>query len=204
MFEEIRGMVPAGFINQFNARRKNMFHSANLRNAQRGSMLWGFLIVILGLFAMMSPAMSGVAVTLMVATLLIIAGTSGVIFAFSSTSFGEGVLKFVFGGITAAAGVAIFLQPGMALVSLTLFLAIYFVVDGIFHIYAGFQLEDGKGWVIFNGVVTLLLGAMIWKGWPVSGVWAVGILVGFKLVMSGMVMMTLKSTADTVKHALRG
>ena len=181
-----------------------MFHSANLRNAQRGSMLWGFLIVILGLFAMMSPAMSGVAVALMVATLLIIAGTSGVIFAFSSTSFGEGVLKFVFGGITAAAGLAIFLQPGMALVSLTLFLAIYFVVDGIFHIYAGFQLADGKGWVIFNGAVTLLLGAMIWQGWPVSGVWAVGILVGFKLVMSGMVMMALESTGDSVKNELGG
>ncbi len=181
-----------------------MFQSANLKNASRGSMLWGFLIVILGLFAMMSPAMSGVAVALMLATLLIIAGTGGVIFAFSSKSFGEGVLKFLFGGITAVAGLAIFVQPGMALVSLTLFLAIYFVVDGIFHIYAGFQLDDGKGWVIFNGVVALLLGAMIWKGWPVSGVWAVGILVGVKLVMAGMVMMALESTGDSVKNELGG
>lgn len=181
-----------------------MFHSTNLKNANRGSMLWGFLIVILGLFAMMSPAISGVAVALMLGTLLIIAGTGGVIFAFSSESFGKGVLKFLFGGITAVAGLAIFTQPGMALVSLTLFLAIYFVVDGIFHIYAGLQLEDGKGWVIFNGVVALLLGAMIWKGWPVSGVWAVGILVGVKLVMAGMVMMTLESTGDSIKNELDG
>ena len=181
-----------------------MFQSANLKNASRGSMLWGFLLVILGLFAMMSPAVSGVAVTLMLATLLIIAGTGGVIFAFSSESFGKGVLKFIFGGITAVAGLAIFAQPGMALVSLTLFLAIYFFVDGIFNIYAGFQLEDGKGWVIFNGVVTLLLSAMIWKGWPVSGVWAVGVLVGFKLVMGGMVMMALESTGDSVKNELGG
>ncbi len=181
-----------------------MFHLTNLKNAQRGSMLWGFLIVILGLFAMMSPAMSGVAVALMLGTLLIIAGTGGVIFAFNSNSFGEGALKFVFGGITAAAGLAIFLQPGMALATLTLFLAAYFVVDGIFNIYAGFQLEDGKGWVIFNGVVALLLGAMIWQGWPVSGIWAVGILVGVKLVMGGMVMMALESTADSVKNELGG
>ncbi len=68
-----------------------------------------------------------------------------------------------FGGITAAAGLFIFIQPGMALVSLTLFLAIYFVVDGIFNIYAGFQLEDGKGWVIFNGVACLPPGFIPWR-----------------------------------------
>jgi uncharacterized membrane protein HdeD (DUF308 family) len=133
---------------------------------------------------------------------MLIAGFSAVVYAFYSNSFGTGVLRFLFGGITVLAGLAIFAQPGMALTTLTLFLAVYFVVDGIFSIVVAFQLEKGKGWVIFNGIVTLLLGGMIFQGWPVSGLWAVGILLGVKLIMVGMTMMALESTGDSVKQAL--
>ena len=51
-------------------------------------------------------------------------------------------------------------------------------------------------------MVALLLGAMIWKGWPVSGLWAVGILVGIKLVVGGMVMMAIESVGDSVRKDL--
>lgn len=135
----------------------------------------------------------------MLAVLLLISGLGMVIYSFSSPHFGQGVMRFLFGGITVLVGIYMFAQPGMALVSLTLFLAIYFVVDGLFSIIAGFRLQEEKGWVIFNGVVTLLLGAMIWKGWPVSGLWAVGILLGIKLVVGGMVMMAIESVGDSIR-----
>ena len=169
-----------------------------MHDSNRGSMLWGFLMVILGLFAMFTPAVSGIAVTLMLAVLLLISGLGMVIYSFSSVHFGQGMMRFLFGGITVLAGLYMFAQPGMALASLTMFLAMYFVVDGIFSIIAGLRLQEEMGWVIFNGVVTLMLGAMIWKGWPVSGLWAVGILVGVKLVVGGMVMMALESVGDSL------
>jgi hypothetical protein len=61
-------------------------------------MLWGFLLVILGLFAMMTPAVSGIATTFMLGALLLISGLATVIYAFGSDSFGQGVLRFLFGG----------------------------------------------------------------------------------------------------------
>ena len=81
-------------------------------------------------------------------------------------------------------------------------LAVYFVVDGIFAVVAGFGLPKGKGWVIFNGVISVLLGIMIWRSWPVSGLWAVGILLGVKMVVAGMAMMAIESTADAAKKQL--
>jgi len=179
-----------------------MNQTLRMKKSARGSMLWGFLMVILGLFAMLTPAVSGIAVTLMLAVLLLISGLGMVIYSFSSAHFGQGMMRFLFGGITALAGIYMFAQPGMALASLTLFLAMYFVVDGLFSIIAGFRLQEEKGWIIFNGVVTLLLGAMIWKGWPVSGLWAVGILVGVKLVVGGMVMMAIESVGDSARKDL--
>ena len=169
---------------------------------QRGSMLWGFLLVILGLFAMVTPAISGIAATFMLAALLLISGIATVIFAFGSESFGRGVLRFLFGGITVLAALWMFGNPGMALASLTLFLAIYFFVDGIFAIAAGFTLPEGKGWVIFNGIVSVLLGLMIWRNWPVSGLWAVGILLGVKMVVGGMALMAIESTKDAARKQL--
>ena len=56
---------------------------------------------------------------------------------------------------------------------------------------ASSAVSEGKGWVIFNGIVTLLLGVMIWRGFPLSGVWAVGILVGIRLIFSGLTMLAL-------------
>ena len=176
-----------------------MYQSPTLHNSSRGSMLWGFLLVILGLFAMMTPAISGIATTFMLAALLLISGLATIIFAFGSESFGRGVLRFLFGGITVLAALWMFVNPGMALASLTLFLAVYFFVDGVFAIAAGFGLPEGKGWVIFNGIVSILLGVMIWRSWPVSGLWAVGILLGIKMVVGGMAMMALESVGDAAK-----
>ena len=169
------------------------------KHSTRGNMLWGFLLVILGLFAMMTPAISGIATTFMLAALLLISGLAMVIYSFSSESFGKGVLRFLFGGITVLAALWMSVNPGMALASLTLFLAIYFVVDGIFSIVAGMGLAEGKGWIIFNGIVSVLLGVMIWRNWPVSGLWAVGILLGVKMVVGGMAMMAIESTVDSSK-----
>ena len=91
-------------------------------------MLWGFLLVILGLFAMMTPAISGIATTFMLGALLLISGLAMVIYAFGSDSFGRGVLRFLFGGITVLAALWMFSNPDMALASLTLFLAGVFVI----------------------------------------------------------------------------
>ena len=63
--------------------------------------------------------------------------------------------------------------------------------------------EAGWGWMTFNGVVTIALGWMILKGWPVSGAWAIGILVGIRLLFSGVAMLTLGSAGSQVARTLR-
>ena len=87
-------------------------------------------------------------------------------------------------------------QPGMALASLTLVLAIYFLVDGLVMLFAAFSVKParGWGWLLFNGIITLLLGLLIFGQWPLSGAWAIGILVGVRLLFAGMTMIALGSS----------
>ena len=166
--------------------------------------VWGVLTIILGILAMGSPLVTGLALAMLIGIVMIAAGLAQTINAFQAGSLGRGILRLLFGGITVLAGVAIIGQPGMALATLTLFLAIYFVVDGLTVILASTAVASGqgKGWVIFNGVITLLLGLMIWRGWPVSGAWAIGILLGIRLIFSGMTMLALGSVGRGVAEGL--
>ena len=78
-------------------------------------------------------------------------------------------------------------NTGVALATVTLFLAAWFVVVGICEIIWSLRLRPLPGWgtTVFSGVISLLLGLMIWRQFPVSGAWAIGVLAGIKLIFSG-------------------
>ena len=66
-------------------------------------------------------------------------------------------------------------------------LAVYFLIDGISLCSLGFKLRPapGSGWKLFNGIVAIVLGLLIWGQWPLSDVWAVGTLVGISMLLGG-------------------
>ena len=76
-------------------------------------------------------------------------------------------------------------------------LAILFILEGLFKIIASIQLRPviNWGWMLFNGILALIIGTLIWISWPSSAVWAIGILVGINIVFGGwaMVMLSLAS-----------
>jgi len=153
----------------------------------------GVLTGILGVLAMISPMMAGMTVSVMVGILLIIGGIARTIFAFKAQSWGKGILAFVLGVLTLLAGLVMVFRPVLGLTSLTLVLAAYFFVDGIFEIFEAFDLKPlkGWGWMLFGGIVSVLLGFLIWRQWPISGAWAIGILVGIKLIFAGVAMIAI-------------
>ena len=166
--------------------------------AQAGvAALVGVLLMVLGLMAIASPLVTGVSVAYLVGTLMLIAGLGQCIFAFGARSFGSGLLKFLLGGLSVACGVVMIGHPLLGLGFLTLLLATYFVVEGIFEAVLAFQVRPvrGWGWTLLSGVVSVALGLLIWNQFPLSGVWAVGILVGIKLALLGVSMLVLSIAA---------
>jgi hypothetical protein len=93
--------------------------------------------------------------------------------------------------------------PGLNLSTLTLFLAAYFVASGILQIVAGFGARPEPGWglVAFGGVVSLVLGVIIWRQFPISGIWAVGTLVGIQLLFSGWTLIAVGGLAKRAVQA---
>ena len=160
----------------------------------------GVLTVIFGVLAIAAPLVTGIAVSMFVGFLMVFMGIARIVHAVKSKQWGTGIWGTIIGLLAVGAGLVILVRPGVGLAWLTLLLAIYFLVDGICEIIAAFKIkpDPGWGWELFNGIIALLLGIMIWSQWPVSGVWAIGVLVGIHILMTGWTMIILGTGARRV------
>ena len=164
----------------------------------------GIFTIILGFLVMLAPMLVGFSLLWVLGLLVAVAGLCRMFWAFQAGSLGKGVLVFAIGGLSLLAGIALLANPLFASGVLTIMLAIYFVVDGAAEIGAAFGLERGsrRGWLLFGGAVSILLGVMIWRQFPLSGVWAIGVLLGIKLLFGGMIMVSAGSTVRAVGGAM--
>ena len=155
----------------------------------------GVLCMILGMLAMMAPGATGLSFAMVLGVLVLMAGVLRILWAFQSSSVGKGLLRLTVGGLTFLCGVALINHPLFTSGVLTVILAVYFILDGISEIVIGARIgaSAGGGWLLFGGIVSFLLGLMIWSQFPLSGAWALGILLGIKLFLVGLIMVTAGS-----------
>ena len=153
----------------------------------------GILLIVAGILALLAPLAAGLSIAMLVGVLLVFGGLMYLAIVFKAGSIGRGILAAALGVFSLAAGIYSLVQPAAALAALTLMLAAYFVAAGIIEIIAalGARPAQGWGWLMFGGIISLLLGLMIWRQFPLSGAWAVGILVGVRLLMSGWMLVAI-------------
>jgi len=165
----------------------------------------GVFMIIAGLLAVAAPLAAGLSVSLVTGFLLLVTGVAQVFLAFRGGTMGETISLVLLGVLSVLAGGYMLSQPAAALGVLTLFLAGFFVAEGVVEIIAAFRARPAAGWswFLFGGVVSLLLGIMVWRQFPLSGVWAIGTLVGVRLLMSGVSLVAVGSTVKNIATEAR-
>lgn len=165
--------------------------------------LTGILLLVFGCIAIASPAMAGTSVVIVIGAILVVSGLAQIVHGLRESSFSSKLLPLVLGAITLIAGLAVLAHPFLGLTALTLALAVYFVVEGLWKIFISFSFRPAAGWLAMlgSGVITLALGAMIWKQWPVSGLWAIGALIGVDLALTGLALLLLAVTLRRIATA---
>ena len=141
-------------------------------------MFLGILVILSGILAIGSPFITGLSVTIFVGAMITVTGVSQLVHA-----FGLGILSVI-------AGLYLMIRPLQGLLGLTLIAGIFFIADGIGWIALAFSRrpEKGWGWHLFSGIISVLLGIMIFSHWPLSGVWAIGVLFGIRMLNAGFGM----------------
>ncbi len=162
-------------------------------------MLLGVGLVILGLLVISTPAITAVAVTTVVGILLIASAIVQGVYAFKFYAKPGRTLLQVFVAILyALAGVALLSRPIIGAVTLTILLAIYFFAKGIVKIVAAFEMRRHLphwGWMLFGGILSLILGLLIAASWPSSALWAIALLLGIDLMVAGWTIIVLSVSA---------
>lgn len=148
----------------------------------------GVIAMLIGLLIMASPLVAGISVALMVGIMLVISGLAQLVFAFKS---GSGIFAIILGALTVIIGGYMVSNLNVALAALTFFLAAYLIASGISEALMSFQARpaQGWGWALFSGILSVVLGVMIWAQAPLSGAWAVGILIGIRVFFSGWTLL---------------
>jgi uncharacterized membrane protein HdeD (DUF308 family) len=178
-----------------------------VRRGSTVSVLWGILLIVFGAMAIISPFIAAVAVSVVVGYLIILAGVVHLMLAFRAHGAGSVIWKALVGVAYLVFGGYLILHPVIGVASLTLVLASLFVIEGVLDIvlYAKMRPAQGSSWVLIDGIVSLLLGLMIYLQWPSSSLWAIGTLVGISLIFSGvarvMLSMAVRRATGEVANA---
>ena len=152
------------------------------------STAWSVLLIVLGLIAVILPNVGGMALTLYFGWLLVLGGIAFLLFA--TRSHARGVMWFQIGLAILYLLIGLFLvfHPQAALATLTVVLAAYLFMEGVLELIVAFRARPaaGRGWLVMDGVIALVIAVMILASWPGSSVWAIGTLVGINLIFSGI------------------
>jgi len=164
-------------------------------------MLAGIVLVLLSLLVLLSPAATGGAVVLVVAAVLAITGIAQ---AIQGLRGGRGGLpSALLGAVVAVLGILVWLNPAIGSGFLTLLLMAFFVTNGFWKVATAWRYRGarGWGWLLLSGLVSLLFVYLLWKQWPLSGAWAIGVLVGIDLLLTGVSMIVLAAALRRVRSS---
>lgn len=158
----------------------------------RSSWIWflalGVAMVVFGTAAISWACIATitVAATWLFGFLLLAGGIGEIINAFRSGRWSGGIVHLLIGILYVVVGLMVVEQPEESAVQLTLIIAFFLIIGGIFRIVLALSERfTGWEWVLLNGAVTLLLGLLIYKQWPASGLWVIGLFVGIEMIFNG-------------------
>ena len=165
-------------------------YAADLRTA-------GIALIVLGVVALITPAVAGTLVSFILGVVLVATGLSKGIRIFRARAFKRHWEDLLLGVLALVAGAVIIARPLVGLTAITLSLVLYFASSGILQIVWWWRLRRDFDalWTLLAGLVTVSLAVFIGIEWPLSGLWAVGTLVGVHLLFGGASLIALASAA---------
>ena len=156
----------------------------------------------LGIVATLTAGLSTIVAVDFFGWILVIAGAGVTLHAFWAKRWSGFFLQLFSGLLYLVAGWMLATHGELSAIALTLVIAISFVVQGAFRIGAALSTRiDSWDGLLVSGIITLLLGLMIWNEWPLSGVWVIGLFVGIDMFFYGGWFVSLALAVRTLGRA---
>lgn len=161
----------------------------SLKQASTWSIGLGILMVIAGIVAISLPLATGVLTTIWIGSILTIIALAKFFYAWQSRDEGGFLPKLLVALLYLVAGIVLLVNPLQGVITLTLVLGTFLILEGGAELVLAFQMRpvaSNWGWVLGDGVITLIFGLLIWLQWPISATWVIGLLLGISIISSGL------------------
>jgi uncharacterized membrane protein HdeD (DUF308 family) len=152
------------------------------------SMVWGLIMFVCGLLAIALPLATSIGIIIVLGWLILLSAVAHLIFIFHSHSIGGILWKLLLAVFYGFIGIYMVTHPLLAVATVTIVLAIFLFCEGVVEIAFYFHIRRTPNalWVLFDGIITLILGCLIWANWPSNLDWVLGTLIGISLMFSGI------------------
>jgi uncharacterized membrane protein HdeD (DUF308 family) len=149
----------------------------------------GILLAVLGLAAMIAPLIASLAFTIFLGWMFLISGAAGLAMTFWARQMPGFWWSLLSAVLAIGAGLILLTRPAQGVLTLTIVIGAYFLAEGVATIMYALEhrreLSERWTWMLFSGVLDILISAMIITGLPGSAEWAIGLLVGINLLFGG-------------------
>ncbi|THE66345.1 HdeD family acid-resistance protein [Salinadaptatus halalkaliphilus] len=161
-----------------------------LEHGWRTLAIAGGVIGLIGLVAIAFPFVTGLSVTIGLGALLVVGGIVHGVHAVSARGWRGSLWQGALGVISIVAGLLLVANPVVGLVTLTVLAIAYLLVDGVTELWMSMRMagQASRGAVAASGVLSLVLAGLLWSGFPADAAWAVGVLVGIGIFVTGLSM----------------
>jgi uncharacterized membrane protein HdeD (DUF308 family) len=150
-------------------------------------MALGISLIVLGVLAIIYESQATYASITALGIIIVIAGIVQIVALFQSRNAGHIILYLLFGALELFVGFSLIRYPLAGTLTVTLVLAVYLIFVGIFRfVYALWAQFPQYGWAAFSGVVSFILGVLLWMQWPYSALWFIGFAVGLSFIFAGI------------------
>ncbi len=162
----------------------------------------GLLLLLFGFAVIIFPVAGTFAVEILFGIILLIAGLTQVVLAFQARQWGGFLFTLLAGLLYLVVGLLFLVYPLQGAITLTLLLGAALILGGIFKIALSCKVRPHtyKGWLTFNGALSIMLGALVLAGWPSDAVWVIGLLFGIDLLFSGLSQMMVGFAVKYAGH----
>lgn len=156
----------------------------------------GVLLVILGLFAISGAVFVTWLSVIFLGVLLLVGGLVQLIYSFYTRKWSGFFMSLLAGILYTVTGFLMIKNPALSALTLTLLLASFYTVSGLFRIIGALTTKfEHWEWVLASGIISLILGVLIFAEWPLSGLWIIGLFIGIDLIFIGWVWIVIALAA---------
>lgn len=158
-----------------------------LKRTATPSIAGAAVMILVGLLALFPPFATGARVSVLFGRIIVIGGFAYFAYAFAARSEEVLVLRMLIAFIYIFAGFYLLMSPELALRPTTFLAAAIVLCESLLElmIFSQVRPSPGSGWILFDGIATLVLACLIWRSWPSSSMSALGMFVGVKFILSG-------------------